>query len=65
MEPVPQPVSEPVPVVNPDPVVKEVKETSQDIAADIKIPENVPNAGEEQKTSWNKTLSFKSLDWLF
>ena len=57
-------VPEPVPVINPDPVVKEVKETSQDIAADIKIPE-VPKsesvAGEEQ-TSWNTLSSFKP--WL-
>jgi len=52
-KPVREPISEPapVPVVNPDPGVKEVKEPSQDIAADIKIPE-VPTSesvvGEEQ-----------------
>ena len=52
MEPVvPPPVAAPVPVINSE--VKEVKETSQDIAADIKIPEKeIPsestNAGEEQ-----------------
>ena len=48
---VPPPVAAPVPVINSE--VKEVKETSQDIAADIKIPEKeIPsestNAGEEQ-----------------
>ena len=51
MEPVALPVTAPVPVINSE--VKEVKETSQDIAADIKIPEKeIPsestNAGEEQ-----------------
>ena len=51
MEPVVVPAPPVVPPVIPDVGAKEVKETSQDIAADIKIPENVPNAGEEQKTS--------------
>ena len=53
MEPVVVPAPPVVPPVIPDVGAKEVKETSQDIAADIKIPENEissesTNAGEEQ-----------------